>query len=224
MTRIALVDDHAILRGGLRQIIATTSDIEIVAEGATGAQALELAARQTFDLMLLDLLLPDMSGPALIQRLLEARPGLPILVLSMHNERPVVHRALQAGAMGYATKDIPPELLLTAIRKVAAGGRFVDPSLVESMIFPDDGAPPSPLTLQERLSGREYQILQFWVAGISLNDIASKLFLSPKTVSTYKARIMEKLGIQTNADLMRAALQDGMNVAAENSMDTATSP
>lgn len=224
MTRIALVDDHAILRGGLRQIIATTSDIEIVAEGATGAQALDIAARQTFDLMLLDLLLPDMSGPALIQRLLEARPGLPILVLSMHNERPVVHRALQAGAMGYATKDIPPELLLTAIRKVAAGGRFVDPSLVESMIFPDNGTPPAPLTLQERLSGREYQILQSWVAGVSLNDIASKLFLSPKTVSTYKARIMEKLGIQTNADLMRAALQDGMNVAAENSMDTATSP
>lgn len=214
MTRIALIDDHAILRGGLRQVIATTRDIEVVAEGSNAAQALEIAAGQTLDLMLLELLLPDMSGPTLIQRLLAVQPGLRILVLSMHNERPVVQRALKAGAMGYATKDIPPELLLTAIRKVASGGRFVDPSLIESMIFPDSSEIPSPLSLQERLSGREYQILQFWVTGTTLNDIARKLCLSPKTVSTYKTRIMEKLGVQNNADLMRVVLKDGLAVTA----------
>lgn len=215
------------MRGGLRQIIGTTQDIEIVAEGANGAQAMDIVATQSdahpIDILLLDLLLPDLSGPVLIQRLLAIRPNLRILVLSMHNDRPVVQRALQAGAKGYATKDIAPEMLLMAIRKVASGGRFIDPSLVEDMLFPEAEKPAS-LTLQERLSTREYQILQNWVAGISLNDIAQSLHLSPKTVSTYKARIMEKLGVTNNADLMRAALREGLTVSLEDTLDTITSP
>lgn len=197
MIRLALADDHAILRGGLRQILAMAHDIEIVAEATNGQEALAVVRQQPLDVLLLDLLMP----------------GLHILVLSMHVERPVVQRALQAGALGYATKDIHPEILLTAIRKVAAGGHFVDPALVETMIFPDDTHAPAPL--HERLSAREFQILQLWAAGQRLNDIATALHLSPKTVSTYKTRIMEKLEVTSNADLVRVALQAGLGAAAE---------
>ena len=197
MIRLALADDHAILRGGLRQILAMAHDIEIVAEATNGQEALAVVRQQPLDVLLLDLLMP----------------GLHILVLSMHVERPVVQRALQAGALGYATKDIHPEILLTAIRKVTAGGHFVDPALVETMIFPDDTHAPAPL--HERLSAREFQILQLWAAGQRLNDIATALHLSPKTVSTYKTRIMEKLEVTSNADLVRVALQAGLGAAAE---------
>ena len=213
MIRLALADDHAILRGGLRQILAMAHDIEIVAEATNGQEALAVVRQQPLDVLLLDLLMPGLHGAELIQRLLAECPGLHILVLSMHVERPVVQRALQAGALGYATKDIHPEILLTAIRKVAAGGHFVDPALVETMIFPDDTHAPAPL--HERLSAREFQILQLWAAGQRLNDIATALHLSPKTVSTYKTRIMEKLEVTSNADLVRVALQAGLGAAAD---------
>lgn len=211
---ILIADDHTILRGGLKQIIATTTDIVVAAEAASSAETLAICQKQgdQLDLLLLDITLPDISGLELIPRLHDEYPHLPILVLSMHNERQIVSRAIKSGAAGYVTKDAHPEILLSAIRKVAAGGRFVDPALVESMVFAgnasDEDAPP-----HELLSDREYQILKLIIAGYKLNDIALNLNLSPKTVSTYKLRLMQKLGIDNNAALYRYAMQQNL---AEN--------
>ncbi len=212
--QLLIADDHAILRGGLKQIIATTTDIVIAAEAANSAETLEICQKQgdQLDLLLLDITLPDISGLELIPRLHDEYPHLPILVLSMHNERQIVSRAIKSGAAGYVTKDAHPEILLSAIRKVAAGGRFVDPALVESMVFSgsavDEDTPP-----HELLSDREYQILKLIIAGYKLNDIALNLNLSPKTVSTYKLRLMQKLGIDNNAALYRYAMQQNLVVS-----------
>jgi DNA-binding NarL/FixJ family response regulator len=204
MIRIAIADDHALLRGGLRQIIATTDDIQLVAEAADCRSTLEIAQRDDLDLLLLDLTMPGVSGTELIEQIYAMRPALPILVLSMSNDRPTISRALKAGATGYATKDLHPEALIQAIRKVAARQRFIDPALAELMAFPADEVETP---RHDRLSARELQILQRMVEGQRLNDIADSLHLSPKTVSTYKQRLMEKLGIETNADLIRYALE-----------------
>ena len=204
--RLLIADDHAIMRGGLKQIIATTSDISVSGEAATSAQALTLLRQLEIDLLLLDMMMPSINGVDLIERIRTEHPALPILILSMHNERQVGSRAIKAGASGYVTKDIHPEVLLTAIRKVAAGGRFVDPSLVETMVFlaANHGQDRPP---HELLSEREFQILQQLVAGQKINDIATALHLSPKTVSTYKVRLMQKLDIDNNADLIRYAIR-----------------
>ncbi|MEN9358176.1 MAG: hypothetical protein RL695_2347, partial [Pseudomonadota bacterium] len=218
--QILIADDHAILRGGLKQIIATTSDIVVAAEAASAAETLHICRLQadTLDLLLLDITLPDISGIELIPRLRADHPNLPILVLSMHNERQIVSRAIKSGAAGFVTKDAHPEVLLTAIRKVAAGGRFVDPALVETMVFTGN-APDEDVAPHELLSEREYQILKLIAAGHKLNDIALDLNLSPKTVSTYKLRLMQKLAIDNNADLYRYALQQNITAGAP-----ATSP
>jgi DNA-binding NarL/FixJ family response regulator len=211
--RLLIADDHAILRGGLKQIIATTNDIVVAAEAANSAEALQICSEQNekLDLLLLDITLPDINGIELIPRLREDYPDLPILMLSMHNERQIVSRAIKAGAAGYVTKDAHPEVLLAAIRKVAAGGRFVDPSLVEAMVFAG-GANDAEVAPHELLSEREYQILKLIASGHKLNDIALHLNLSPKTVSTYKLRLMQKLAIDNNADLYRYALQQNLTL------------
>ncbi len=207
--RILIADDHAILRGGLRQIIATTTDIVVAAEAANCAQTLARCHQPDIDLLLLDMMMPGINGIELIQRLRNENPKLPILILSMNNERQIVSRAIKAGAAGYVTKDVHPEVLLAAIRKVAAGGRFVDPALVETMVFTgkphDSDVPP-----HELLSEREFQIFKLIVAGHKINDIATALYLSPKTVSTYKVRLMQKLDIESNADLIRYAIQQNI--------------
>lgn len=212
MICLAIADDHAILRSGLRQILATTADIEVVAEATNAAQTLALLTdtRHDIDCLLLDLMMPGSQGTELISALLRLRPNLPILVLSMHNERPVVQRALKAGAQGYANKDIHPEVLLAAIRKVASGGRFIDPALAEALMFTDLAAGERP-PLHDQLSEREFQILQRLVSGQRLSDIAADLYLSPKTVSTYKTRLMEKLNVTSNAELIRYAMQAGIS-------------
>lgn len=207
MIRLAIADDHAILRSGLRQIFNTTTDIEVVAEASNATETLALA-HSDLDLLLLDLLMPGTQGTELIEALRRLQPDLPILVLSMHNERPVVQRALKAGAQGYANKDIHPEILLAAIRKVASGGHFIDPTLAETLMFSEGADKPD--TLHERLSEREFQVLQRLVSGQRLSDIAADLYLSPKTISTYKMRLMDKLGVRSNAELIRYAMQAGI--------------
>jgi DNA-binding NarL/FixJ family response regulator len=207
MIRIILADDHAIVRGGLKQIIATTRDIVVVSEATQGSEVLEQWGKIPFDLLLLDMTMPGPCGIELIKRLHEEKPALPILVLSMHNEGPIIARALKAGAAGYVTKDSEPEILLSAIRKVAAGGKFIDPALVETMIFNtgDDADLPHDI-----LSDRELQVLKLIAAGGPLGNIAEQLHVSPKTVSTHKMRLMQKLGIDNNADLIRYASRHGL--------------
>lgn len=207
MIRIIVADDHAMVRGGLKHIVATTSDIEVVGEATRGDEVLALLGQLPIDLLLLDMNMPGLSGIELIRRLHEDKPALPILILSMHNEVQVVTRALKAGASGYVIKDSEPEILLLAIRKIAAGGKYIDPALVDALVF--DASDRESLS-HESLSEREFQILKMIAAGCALGNIANQLYLSPKTVSTHKMRLMQKLGIDNNADLIRYATQHGI--------------
>lgn len=206
MIRILIADDHNIVRSGLKQIIATDKDLEVVGEAGQGSEVLSKLQQGGIDLLLTDLSMPGISALDLISRARAEAPKVPIIVLSMHNESQLVSRVLRAGAAGYVTKSSDPATLLAAIRKVAMGGRFIDPCLVEAIVFgtPED-APPHAI-----LSDREYEVLQLLARGLSLAEIGSKLFVSAKTVSTHKARMMQKLDINNNADLVRYALRHGM--------------
>lgn len=201
MIRILFADDHAIVRGGVKQLLALTDDVEVAGEAVNGAQLMEQLRNGSFDLVLLDMTMPGINGVDLITRIRIRDARLPILVLSMRNEAQLVRRALKAGATGYLTKDNEPETLMAAIRKTAAGGRFIDPLLVEQMVFGMDT--PGPDQAQERLSNRECQILSLLVRGKSVNQIAGELAISNKTVSTHKARLMQKMNFRSNAELVR---------------------
>lgn len=208
MIRILLADDHAIVRNGLKQIIAGASDLQVIGEAASGAEVLELARRTPPDLLLLDMTMPGISGAELIRRLRADHPNIPVLVLSMHNEAQVVSRALKAGASGYVTKDSDQEILLAGIRKVAAGNRYIDPALVDAMVF--DGSAAADAAPHAALTERELQVLEMLASGQSLTAIAESLHLSAKTISAHKAHLMQKLGIDNNADLMRYAIRHGL--------------
>ena len=207
MIRVLIADDHAIVRGGLKQIIATTTDIVAAGEATDGAEVIDRLRQVELDLLLLDMTMPGLSGVDLVRRVRTDKPGLPILVLSMHNEGQVVSRALRAGATGYVTKDSDPAILLAAIRKVAAGGRFIDPALVDAIVFDAGNGDRPPHDL---LSDREFQVLQKIVAGEAIGEIGAALNLSAKTISTHKMRLMQKIGVDNNADLIRYALRHGL--------------
>ncbi len=205
--RILLVDDHGLVRSGLRQLIDGTADLQVCGEAASGNELLALLQREPAELVLLDLAMPGLAGVELIRQLVAAHPALRVLVLSMHNEGQIVSRALKSGAAGYVTKDCHPDTLLGAIRKLLAGGRFIDPALVDSVVF-NTGMDEEPR--HEQLSPRERQILEMVCSGMPLGDIADRLHLSPKTVSTHKMRLMQKLDLRTNADLLKYALRQGL--------------
>lgn len=200
MIRLFIADDHTIVREGLKQIFALAPDIEVAGEAASGAQLLKIIHDSDFDLLLLDITMPGISGVDLIKRIYARRPGLPILVLSMHTGQHIVQRALKAGASGYLAKETVPEILIAAIRKIAVGGRFIDPVLIEQIVL--DVQESGQDWPHSRLSDRELQILRALVRGKSINDIASELAISNKTVSTHKAHLMQKMGFKTNADLI----------------------
>jgi DNA-binding NarL/FixJ family response regulator len=207
MIRILFAEDHAIVRNGLRQIFSDAPEIAVVGEASNGGEVLEMARKLEFDLLLMDLTMPGVSGPDLIRRLLADNPAMKILVLSMNNESQTVNRALNAGAAGYVTKDSDQTVLLTAIRKVASGSKFIDPALVEAMVFDRNSMDKSP---HAALSDRELQVLQMLASGQSPGEIAKSLFLSVKTVSTHKTNLMQKLGIDNNSDLIRYAIKHGL--------------
>lgn len=208
MIRILIADDHALVRGGLLQLFSLAGDVEVVAQATHGGQLLDYLRHGTCDLVLLDMTMPGISGTDLIGRIRARAPELPILVLSMHSEALVARRALQAGAAGYLTKDGDPETLLLAIRKVAAGGRYIDPLLAERMVFQSAAGPLA--HPHEQLSNRELGIFKLLVDGKSVNQIAEELSISNKTVSTHKARLMQKMGFQSNADLLRYGIDHGL--------------
>ncbi len=207
MIKILIADDHAIVRGGLKQIIATTDDIVVTGEAAQGSEVVDKLRICEVDLLLLDMTMPGISGVDLIRRVRVEQPVLPVLVLSIHNEAQVVSRALRAGATGYVTKDSDPDVLLAAIRKLAAGGRFIDPKLVDAIIFETHSGDAPP---HEVLSDREFQVLQMLAAGTSINEIAETLALSAKTISTHKMRLMQKLGLANNAELILYTVRHGL--------------
>lgn len=208
MIRVFIADDHVVVRGGLKQLFELMGDIFVAGEAADGAELLEKLRQEEFDLLLLDLTMPGVSGINLIGRIRAEHPKLPILVLSMHNELQVAKRVLQAGAVGYVTKGSMQETLMDAVRRVAAGGRFIDPVIAEQMMF--EKSVPGEVAIHERLSERELHILKLFAKGKGVNEIALELFISNKTVSTHKARLMQKMNFQNNADLVRYAADHGL--------------
>ena len=202
--RILVADDHAVVRRGLRDILASTPDLAIAAEAGNGAEVLEKLRAGQFDVVLMDVTMPGTNAVELIQRVKEEHPRVSVLVHSMHAEGPVASGMLKAGAAGYITKDSEPEQLLAALRKVAAGGRYIAAELAEQMVFSDDARHGKPL--HELLSKRESQVLGLLAAGKGIKEIARELRLSPKTASTYKTRVMEKLKVESDAELFRYAI------------------
>lgn len=206
--RLLIADDHALMREGVKQLIALSDDVVVAAEAENGEQVKELVREGTFDLALLDMSMPGVSGVDLISWMRAHHPALPVLVLSMHDESQVIARALHAGASGYVTKDNDPQNLMTAIRKVAAGGQFVDSRLAEHLAFKQ--SPLGQSVPHMRLSERELHILRLLVRGSSINAIADELSISNKTVSSHKTRLMQKMGISSNAELVRYAVAHGL--------------
>jgi DNA-binding NarL/FixJ family response regulator len=208
MIRVFIADDHGIVREGLKQLFALGGDIAVAGEAGSGSEVLEALRAGGIDLILLDMTMPGISGANLITRL-RAHDGCPpILVLSMHNESQIARRALAAGASGYLTKDSDPRTLMSAIHRVAAGGRFIDPVLAEKMVFDSGGA--GERQPHELLSEREFDILRSLVRGKSVNEIADELKISNKTVSTHKARLMQKMDFHNNAEMVRYAVEHGL--------------
>lgn len=205
MIRIIIVDDHTLFRVGLRQMLHSFAGIEVVREATNAAEALAAANAGGADLIIMDLTMPGATGTSLIEQTRKAQPGLPILVLSMHDEPGTVRRALQAGASGYITKGSSPDTLFTAVTRVGAGERFIDPSVAESLAF--DTAAHGGGEPHQGLSPREWEVLRLIAEGVMLSQIAEQLHLSPKTVTTHKTHLMEKLGIGNNADLIRYAIE-----------------
>jgi DNA-binding NarL/FixJ family response regulator len=207
MIKILIADDHAVVRSGLKQIVATATDIAVVDEAVSGADVLSKLRGKEVQLLMLDMTMPGISGVDLIRRVHGEYPEMPILILSIHNEAQVVSRALRAGAAGYVTKDSDPEVLLAAIRKLAEGGRFIDPKLVDAVVFERHSSDVPP---HEILSDREFEVLRALASGRSINDIADTFALSAKTISTHKRRLMQKLGLSNNAELIRYSIRHGL--------------
>ena len=206
--KVLIADDHAIVRDGLKQLFALYHDIEVAAEAANGGEVLDTLRDGSFDLLLLDMSMQGISGLDLIARIKARHPTQRILVLSMHTESSIASRALKAGAHGYLSKDSDTAMLISAIRKVAAGGRFLDPTLGVQMAF--DGGSDTKATPETSLTDREYTIMQMLLQGMGVNEIARELSISNKTVSTHKIRLMKKLKVESNAELVRYAIQNGL--------------
>jgi two-component system invasion response regulator UvrY len=204
--KILIADDHPIFRAGLKEILGKEKDVEVIGEADNGRKALELVRKQRWDVVLLDLTMPGKDGLEVLQDLRRERPKLPVLILSAHPEDQLALRMLKAGAAGYLTKDKAPEVLLTAVRKVLRGEKYISESLAAKVTLDVvAGATPS---LHEALSHREYQVMRMIAAGKAQIEIAQELSLSVRTVSTYRARVLEKMKLKTNAELIRYALQN----------------
>jgi two-component system invasion response regulator UvrY len=206
MIRALIADDHAVVRQGLKQILGDTPEMLVAGEATNGQEVLDKVRAEPWDVVVLDISMPDRSGLDVLKQLRSERPKLPVLVLSMHSEDQYAVRVLKAGASGYLTKDSAPDELVKAIRKVVSGGRYVSSFLAEKLAF-EIGTDSSRLP-HETLSDREFQVLRLIAAGKSVTEIAAELYLSVKTVSTYRARMLEKMNLGTTAELIHYALQN----------------
>ena len=205
MIRILVADDHAVVREGVKRIVADTSDLVVAGEASQGHEVLSQVAAWTYDVVLLDISMPGRSGLEVLQQLKREYPALSVLVFSMHPENQYALRAFKAGASGYLTKDSIPEELVAAIRKIVRGGRYVSPSLAEYLVVEVTTGSDKPL--HASLSDREYQVLGLLASGKTVTEIANGLSLSVKTVSTHRSRILEKMHMKTNAELIHYAIR-----------------
>lgn len=207
--RVLLVDDHAVVRNGVRLMLGTSDDIEVAGEAQTASDALLLARTQSFDVALVDVALPDRNGLELVRPLRAQQPTLAVLMLSIYAEEVYALRAIKHGAAGYLTKSVSAETLIAAVRKVHSGGKYITASLAERFAQ-HVGETLGPAL--ETLSDRELEVLKLIAGGESLANIATTLHLSPNTVTTYRARICQKIGLKSNAQLARYALEHGLLV------------
>ena len=210
MKKILIADDHAVVRAGLRQIISEVADMSVTAEAADGREVLKKLRETDFDLVVLDLTMPGISGLDVLKQIKIEFPKLPVLILSIHSERHYAVRVLKAGASGYLTKESAPDELIRAIRKVILGRKYVSDSLAEKLAVDLTNGPKK--VLHESLSDREYQVMLMIAGGKMVKEIAVELSLSQKTISTYRARVLEKMKMKTNSDLMRYAFQNKLLV------------
>jgi two-component system, NarL family, invasion response regulator UvrY len=209
MIRILVADDHAIVREGLKLIIGETDDMSVVGEAADGWETLDKVAAGGYDIVLLDISMPGLNGLDVLRRLQEGYPDLPVLVLSMYPEQQYAIRAIKNGAAGYITKEEASVSLTGAIRKISNGGRYITPTVAEKLaecMFENSGTDfPHQL-----LSEREYDVMLAIASGKRLNLIAADLGISAKTVSTYRARLLKKMGMQSDADIVRYVMKSGL--------------
>jgi two-component system invasion response regulator UvrY len=206
MIRIIIADDHPIVRAGMRQIISEASDLMVADEASDGHKLLSKIREEGFDVVILDITMPHMDGLDVLKQLKIEKPKLPVIVLSIHPEDQYALRVLKAGASGYVTKASAPDELINAIRKVFRGGKYISPSIAEKLAFQlDANFKEMP---HEALSDREYQVLCMLASGKTVTKISGELALSVKTVSTYRARILEKMDMKNNAELIHYAVQN----------------
>lgn len=206
MLRVLVADDHAVVRQGLKRILMEEFGPVTFGEACNSQELMEAIRKQEWDILILDITMPGKSGLDALKEIRQIRPGLPVLVLSMHPEDQFAVRVLKAGAAGYMTKERAPEELISAIKKALAGGKYVSSSLAERLAFnlEEEGEK----TPHEMLSDREYEVLCMIASGKTVGEIADILYLSVKTVSTYRARILEKMKMRTNAELTHYAIKN----------------
>ncbi len=215
--RLMIADDHVLMRAGLKKLFMMTDDLQVVAEASNGNEVLEVLSNLSIDVLILDVAMPNISGANLIRKILSIYPKLPILVLTMHNEPQIARNKLDAGASGYITKDSDPEMLIAAARKVAAGGRYLSHELAEQLAF--ISSEQKPALPHDSLSDRELQIFRKLANGQSSNAVAEDLFISNKTVSAHKARLMDKMGLENNFQLIQYAMAHGFIESTNESSD-----
>jgi len=213
MIKILIADDHAIVRQGLKQIFEGNPDMVVAGEASHGQEALDKVWKNDYDMVLLDISMPGTRGLDILKQLRTQRPGLPVLILTMHPEEQYAVRALRAGASGYLTKESLPDELITAVRKVSQGGRYVSSSLAEKLASDLEMDAEKPL--HEKLSDREYEVMRMIASGKTVKEIAEELCLSIKTISTYRSRILKKMRIRNNAELMHYAIQPRLRTQTE---------
>lgn len=208
MLKILVVDDHAMLRAGLKRILAEQSDMTVAGEACNGSEALDKVQDCQYDLVLLDIAMPGRGGLDVLKQLRSERPDLPVLMLSMYPEEQYAVRTLKAGASGYLTKESAPDELIAAVRKVCKGGKYVTSSLAEklALYLGNDSEKP----VHERLSDREYQVVRMIASGRTVTEIAEELSLSVKTISTNRSRALAKMGMKTNAEITYYAVKYGL--------------
>ena len=205
MIRILIADDHAIVRQGLKQIIADAHDIDVAGEASKGNEALNQALKNDYDVAVIDITMPDRSGLDILKELKTRKPNLKVLILSMHPEEQYAVRSLRAGASGYLTKDSTPDELISAIRKIALGRKYVSSSLAEKLA--SQLGTNAERSLQDALSDRECEVMGMIASGKRLTEIAAELCLSVKTIGTYRSRILRKMNMKNNAELTCYSLE-----------------
>ncbi len=206
MIRVIVADDHAVVRRGLKQILAAEPDMTVIAEARDGHEAIEMVRTNPCDLVVLDVTMPGINGLEVLKTLQRECPKLPVLVLSVHPEDQLAVRVLRAGAAGYMTKETAPEELVKAVRRVVTGGRYVSGALAEQMALDLQRRSAGPT--HEALSDREYQVMCLIASGKTVSEIAEELALSVKTISTYRARLLEKMSLRNNAELTHYAIRN----------------